>query len=252
MWVSTSPIKEPPKTPKRHPSSPFLLFIPIFIPIFIPFHSLHSSSFLFTPLHSSSFFFPPLSSVLPFPFDCFAFSFGQAGRQGLIVGHSLLYHTAILQQDRVALSKFAWPAFSFSPTMPTMDEMAIVVAGGPAPFNPPMPMITVYHYDDGEHAEGCNQLWVREDHIDGNTNMVMYVTKQGHTPFHGAFVRMQPLMASLRFDYDGCQEDIKQVMLVGTEGGGFSGVDYAGRKITMTKITEHVWNANTSWWSNWS
>ena len=99
MWVSTSPLKEPPKTPK-HPSSPFLSFL--FIPIFIPFRSLHSSSFLFTPLHSSSFFFPPLSSVLPFPFDCFAFSFGQAGRQGLIVGHSLLYHTAILQQDELA------------------------------------------------------------------------------------------------------------------------------------------------------
>ena len=176
----------------------------------------------------------------------------------MIVGHSLLYHTAILQQDRVALPKFAWPAFLFSPTMPTMDEMAIVVAGGPAPFNPPMPMITVYHYDDGEHAGGCNQLWVREepdmgllpqDHIDGNTNTVMYVTKQGHTPFHGDFVRMHPMMASLRFDYDGRQENIKQVMLVGTEGGGFCGVDSAGRKITMKKITEYVWKPKKSRWS---
>ena len=99
------PSKSPPRPPKGipHPhSSSSFLYSFLYSFLFILFIPLHSSSLLFTPLHSSSFFFPPLSSVLPFPFDCFAFSFGQAGRQGLIVGHSLLYHTAILQQDELA------------------------------------------------------------------------------------------------------------------------------------------------------
>ena len=132
--------------------------------------------------------------------------------------------------------------------------MAIVVARAPpAPVIPPSPIITVYQYDNSESPGFSNQLWVREEPNFGLLiSEVMYVSKQGHTDWHGDFIRFEPRMASLRFDYDGRQENIKQVMLVGTEGGGFTGVDYAGRKITMTKITEYVWNANTTWWNNWS
>ena len=94
--------------------------------------------------------------------------------------------------------------------------MAIVVAGAPAPFNPPFPTITVYQYDNSEHPGFSNQLWVREGEIMGGRHLTagMYVSRQGHTPWHGDFVRMEPRMASLRFDYDGRQENIKQLSLI--------------------------------------
>ena len=136
--------------------------------------------------------------------------------------------------------------------------MAIVPAGctvlaraPPAPVIPPAPTITVYKYENSESPDFTNQLWVREGEIVGGQHLttVLYVSKQGHTDWHGDFVRMEPRMASLRFDYDGRQDNIKQVILVGMDNGGFSGVDYAGRKITMTKITEYVWKPKKSRWS---
>ena len=121
----------------------------------------------------------------------------------------------------------------------------------PAEVVPPSPTLTVYQYHNSEHPGFSRQLWVREGEIMQGRHLtaVMYVSRQGHTPWHGDFVRLEPRMASLRFDYDGRQDNIKQVILVGMDGGGFSGVDYAGRKITLTKITSFVWDMNTLWWN---
>ena len=103
-----------------------------------------------------------------------------------------------------------------------------------------VPVITVYKYENSESPNFTNQLWVR-----GDTGLVMYVSKGGYTNWHGHFNRIGGHMASLSFDYDGDADNLKQVMLVGMERDSLSGVDYANRRITLTKIARYVWDMYT-------
>ena len=89
---------------------------------------------------------------------------------------------------------------------------AIVPAAAPLQLLVEAPAITVYKYENNESPNFTNQLWVRED-----TGLVMYVSKDGYTEWHGEFKRIEPRMATLLFGYTGNVNDLKQVMLVGMQ-----------------------------------